>query len=509
MIEALLFLLLLSQLAIFSELRGIRRRLPALFLLIFAEPVSAQPKKSYTPKLPAIDLTADWSGDVAACVADARRLSPHEASKTRYFTAKGTVCKTAEDVQEAAKMSVFHLWSISHEPEPPPLRWVTPTIWAANLEYCGISPFTYGNLSYRDPYHHVHLTEDGKKKIDVAAAPQLGKFALFWGIAVHNQAPIAELIKMTESQTPLLRWDWFWIETSIQEGRTASQTGYYDFLGIKNRDDFQKAVGFDPKLADKTYKRWRAIVKESGVSHFPRQIERDGSLDGGYWFTLDVLDQPTGPRNALRQLDKDFHHQAEEHYAIGPAGMPWLLACSNDGVLQNSAPDRVGPDKTRGGNRTTIDVGAGCIRCHQEILRPIANWAETSFKLPTTAELPIEKALAAQRLYFRPLKQKLDADRQAFADRILQCNGLDPKKNAEIYATWQDRYNEDRLGIDDLARELGTTPKRLGDVLLAVQTQKKLDPVLADLVASPTGKIRRESVEELFPVLIIYLGANP
>jgi hypothetical protein len=437
---------------------------------------------------------------IAAAVADAEKLLPQIAGVTRYFTFANSTISKPEEIKEAADILTFHLWSISHEADPPQLRFVTPTLAAIRLDEFGVDYYVFGRLLFRDPYHHVPLTEDGKKESARAAG--------FW---LGDPAQVSKLIKLTNSQVPILRWDWFFAETSIQEGRgvPGKGTGIYDFYGVAKRDDFFKAVGADPKKAEELKRRWRAIIKESGVAFYPRQVERFDAIGGGYWFTLDVLDQPTGKRNGLRQLDKDFTHQAEEHYGIGPAGLPWYLACAADGTLQNSAPDRVGPDKTRIGNRTTIDVGASCVRCHKEILRPLDNWFHEVVKQPTTAEIPYEKAIETRRLYFRNLQSKLEQDRRVFTDRLLECNKLAPAKNAELYIKWSDRYNESRLDLEDCARELGTATEKLKVVLCAVQQQGKLDPILADLVSVPPGKIRRESWEEVYPIAMTYLGGKP
>jgi hypothetical protein len=482
---------------------------PVLLFLVLAgwtASGNAQPPRKKTAPPPAavpqIAVSGDWQSDVDACLQDARSLPVEAAAYTRYFTFRNSTVREAEELKTAAQALTFHLWSIAHEPEPPQLRWVNPTLAAINLESFGIDKFVFGRLTLRDPYHHVRLTRDGQKGEASAAAPQLA--------AADGGKAVSELIKLTSSQAPLLRWDWFFTETSIQEGRgTPGQgTGYYDFIGVTSRDDFQKAVGADPKVAERLSRRWRAIIKDSGVAHFPRQIERIDALGGGYWFSLDVLDAPTARRNALRQLGTDFEHQAEEHYAIGPAGMPWVLVCNEKGALQPSAPDKIGPDKTRSGNRTTIDAGAGCFRCHKEILRPLDNWVTETLRQPVTAELAYDKARAAQRLYFRGIQAKLENDRKSFADRQMECNGLDPKKNADLYIYWQDRYNEDRLTLADVARELGTTERRLLQTCQAMQSQKTLDPILADFVVHPPNKIRRESFEELFGVLMIYLGGK-
>lgn len=439
------------------------------------------------------------SVQIAAAVADAEKLHPDVAHQTRYFTFANSTAVTDEDRKEAAAVLTFHLWSISHEADPPQLRFVTPALAACRLDEFGIDRFVFGHLLFRDPYHHVPLTEDGKKESARAAG--------FW---LGDPEKVAALIKLTNSQVPILRWDWFVAETSIQEGRGApgSGTGIYDFYGVKNRAEFQKAVGADPKKAEELKRRWRAVVKESGVAHFPRQVERFDALGGGYWFTLDVLDEPTGKRNGLRQLDRDFTHQAEEHYSIGPAGLPWYLACAADGTLQNSAPDRVGPDKTRTGNRTTIDVGASCIRCHKEILRPLDNWFAEALKQPTTAEIPYEKAIETRRLYFRNLQLKLEQDRRVFTDRLFECNKLTPAKNTELFIKWTDAYNERRLDLADCARELGVPVDRISLGLHAVRQQGTLDPILADLIAKPAQKIRRDSWEEVYAIAQLYLSGG-
>lgn len=445
-------------------------------------------------QVPPLPLVPSPGGEWAAALADARRLPPEVARDTRYQTLYGV----PEDDRPAWRwILTFHLWSTSREGEPGRPRRVTDTLYAIRLSEFGWPADLYGRLTFRDPYFHVLLTEDGKRpKGDVPSpAPWLG-----------SAAAQDELRALTHSQVPLLRADWFFVETSIQDGRgTPGQgTGYYDWIGVTDRASFQRAVGHDPKLAAERHRQWRAIVKDSGVAHFPRQVERDDALGGGYWFTLDVLDDGKGDRNGLRKLGGDFRHQAEEHYAIGPAGLPWTFLCDAEGNAQASAPDKIGTDDTRPGRRRIIDVNASCVRCHKEILRPLDNWF-SELTASASAEVPYEKAQELRRLYVRDLQAKLKQDRQAFVDRLKECNGLTPKANAELYARLWDWYAEGRLSLADCAREAGVTPRRLGEVLLAVQRQKKLDPVLADLVRSKPLKIRREHWEEVFPIVQTYL----
>jgi hypothetical protein len=437
-----------------------------------------------------VTIESEWS----ACIADAKKLSPKVAKYTRYHTFAFT---RPRDREAWKLMHIFQLWSISREAEPPRPRRISDTLYAIYLPDYGIDPLVYGKLTFTDPYFHVRLTDNGVKPDGNTPSPAP------WVGSVENQTLLRTLV---DSQAPLLRADWFVVEVSIQDGRNG--TGYYDFIGVKNLAEFQRAVGADPKLADEAKKRWRAVVKKSGISKFPREIERFGALDGGYWFTLDVLDKGTDKKNPIRN-PFTFVHDVEEHYGKGPAGLPWYFLSNNKGERQDSAPDKIGTDTTRKGNRRIIDIGASCIRCHEEILRPIDNWVKETLKIPATGEFDEEKAIEIRRLFFRDLQGKLDRDRQDYVERLKECNGLTPKKNAENYGRLWDSYVEDQLTLNDCAREVGTNPNRLATTLAAVQAQGKLDPVLLDLISNPPSGVLREHWEEVFPIVQIYLGNKP
>jgi hypothetical protein len=59
-----------------------------------------------------------------------------------------------------------------------------------------------------------------------------------------------------------------------------------------------------------------------------------------------VLDDNKDARNAVRQLDKDYKHQAEEVYGFLPNGLFVYFLVRRRGTRQDSAPDKIGSDKT-------------------------------------------------------------------------------------------------------------------------------------------------------------------
>lgn len=430
-------------------------------------------------------------------MADARRLPADARPFTRYLSLYSI---PAPERLDYLRWLTFWTWSLSLEAEPGKPRRVTADLVAVDIRDYGWDPFVYGRLADHDPYFHVATTLDGKRPKDAGLyapwlpATETAELSLLLGpapgVACH---------------TAILRLDWWVYWTSIQDQRHGA--GYYDFLGIKSRADFEKLVGLDAKLAAARRAEHRAIVEHSGVSHFPRQVLRLGSVDGGAWRTLDVLDDARGGRNPIRQLDRDYTHQAEEHYGIGPSGLFAFLLCDAEGRLQDAAPDKIGPDKTRAGhNRTRIEVGASCVRCHLEGLRPVTNWMRDVIQSPAVANVDYARAQRL-RTYFRDLEAKLKQDNAAYATRLKECNGLTPAANAKLFARLWDRY-EAPLTLADCARELGTTPERFVAVLRDRQRAGVLDPAFAGLVARVPRPIRREQFEEVFPVAMLYLGGS-
>jgi hypothetical protein len=422
------------------------------------------------------------------------KLHPEIAEHTRYLT---TYAVPEKDRPLFEKVLIFHLWSIAHRSNPPQLRRVSPTVLALDLRDFGIDKFVYGRLQWRDPYFHVPLTKDGKTQ------DQTVSYFGFW----INPKAVTELAKLTKSSVPILRADWFFVETSIQDGRgkPGEGTGYYDFLGVKNRKDFEKLAGLDLKTVAEREGEWIAIVRDSGVAYHSRQVARLGSFDGGYWVTRDVLDDGRGDRNAIERLDKDYKHQAEEHYAIGKSGLPIYFLSDAEGNIQDAAPDKIGPDTTRPGRRKRIEICMSCVRCHLEVLRPFDSWIRENVVIPNQALLPKEKAEVLKTKYFRDLEGKLKRDQQSFADRIKECNGLDPATNAKAYAAAWDRYAETPLTLVDAARECGCSADNLKSALESIKAQGQLRPSLSELIGKKSGTIRREHWEEVFPVVALLL----
>lgn len=343
---------------------------------------------------------------------------------------------------------------------------------------------TLNGVSYQAGYYSTHKTVTQR-----ALAPWLGP---------RDAVYLAE---KTRSVAAIVRADWFLVQTAQQADRNG--TGYYDFLGARDRRQFQALVGLDQKLSEKLQKETRAVVSKSGVALHNRQVVRYATVAGAYWTTLDVNNQ-TGKRNALKNLDGDYQHDAEEIIAALPNGLHAFFLSNAAGVRQDSAPDNIASDHTAPGNDRRVHPGHSCIRCHSSGFQKIDCWARRVYKGPVALASPdYEKAKRLRRLYLSDLDGLIRKDNAAYAEAVWKVSGLKPELMARAYSRLHAAYAEADVTLDDAAREAGV---KRGELLASLKANAAaLDPALAGLLALPAEPIVREHWEESFPLLMGYI----
>jgi hypothetical protein len=420
------------------------------------------------------------------------RTLPADVARTQRYLSLHNVPPADRD--EATRVLAFHLNGFGREPDLVPLTKAGADVLTWNLRDFGVDRFVYGRLGQKDPYFHVTLDVAGRRT--VAAAPWLDAKA------------IGELIRLTQSESPVLRADWFFVQTAVQADR--GDTGYYDFLGVgKLLADFDRLVGLDRKEAERLRLEQAAVVVRSGVGLNNRQVHRLQALTGGYWITLDPKAN-VGERNAIRQLDKTFVFDAQEVYGTLPNGLFAYFLADAAGNRADTAPDFIASDRQSTGNDARVHVARSCVVCHAEGLRPIDDYMRRVYRPPLGLTSPdYDTSRRLRQLYLSDLQEKHDADVSRFARALRRLNGLTPPENARAYGRFWDRYQEAGRTIDDLAREVGETPVRLRARLQEAGKAGGLDPILAGLLADPPEPLRAEHVEEVFPLLVQTPGGPP
>lgn len=451
-----------------------------------------------------------YGAETVAAYTDAIKLPPETVVTVRYLSFWWV---TSTKREEAVKVVQFWVNSLSKRAALKPLRQVTTTLYAVDLYHYNIDPKVWENFSKVDPYFHVQIkTEDKVIPWKGGVWPGDGKYyepgafpQKIEGEKTAASAPwlptkeIATLITLTQSQSPVLRADWWLVQTAIQDDRQG--VGYYDFLGTKDRDEFDKLVALDIKASQKIEREFAGIVKRSGVARLPRQIFRFQSLTGGYWQTRDALDNNREARNALRNLDKDYKHQAEEIYGTLPNGLFAFFLCDQNGVRQDSAPDKIGPWREYPGIDGRIHVGLACAGCHAEGLRPFKDWAKSSYSGDFTLNSPDFATLKRlESIYLTDLTEWFEEDNQRYARALKKITGYTPAQAAKAIVAVYAGYQERDLMPKEAAAEFGLTEQEYLARLKAFFLLNKLaDPVLADHIRGDS--IRADDWEQLIPLV--------
>src|SRR5574341_230855 len=207
----------------------------------------------------AIPVAGSPSISLQAAVADARKLPSDQRQRTRYLTLYHL---PERDHAEAAKVITFWCNSLSREADLTAPVNVQAGLLRVDLADYGWNAKVWDRLGEADPYFHAQVDVETfvieKKWFD--AGTEAGKpFAAgFYEVKVRakvRRAAVApwldnstakELTELTGSGAPILRADWFLVQTAAQVNRVA---GYYDFLGIKTREDYFKLIGLDAEAA--------------------------------------------------------------------------------------------------------------------------------------------------------------------------------------------------------------------------------------------------------------------
>ena len=322
----------------------------------------------------------------------------------------------------------------------------------------------------------------------------------------YDVKEMAELQLLTHSKVPIVAADWFLIQTSRQLDLRNQQTGagYYDFLGIKDRNTFEKLIKLNVKDSLEFGFDLQFAMDRSGVGQHGRQGDRFKALGGGAWKTRDP-NRPDDTSNPIRLLRReDYKHVAERHFALKADGLFIFLLCTDQGVRQDTAPDNaVGPDDSPGrlpGMDGRIHVGL-CTHCHTEGLKPIDDVIRETQRLPNILK-SVDPLVAQQlrRRYSTDLQYYLDEDNKIYANGIKRINGRTIKENSVAARTAYHNYVHKAYAIEDIAFRMGVDAKKLFAALEEAGDEKKgrqIDIVLSLLLARKPRPLRIEHVEEL------------
>lgn len=352
------------------------------------------------------------------------------------------------------------------------------------------------------------------------------------------------------SEAPIVWAEWFFVQSARQFSlnNKLNGIGYYDFLGLKTRDDCLKLAGVNEQAVKDAQAEWRALVKRSKISRQGRFVGALGGASGKAHFTLDFFDQ--GGKNVPeRNLEKGaIVHDAEEWFFVLPNGFPFTALVDNKGAngakagdLVASAPDQIGPDSSAltakqnkqrdEGMDTRVHTNISCIACHcgdKDLLKPISDWYKRSFKRGGSYDLyeyDEEKRQQLKNLYLSDLPEVIDETRAVYVRSIRRCTasatypkGLATAQFGKLYVEAFQRYAYDPVMLEDAAWEIGASPARYKQVLMALMAQNRLDPAALDFlpgtdddgnVVPPDGLVRTTWETTWQYAAVVSMGVKP
>lgn len=364
-----------------------------------------------------------------------------------------------------------------------------------NLVDYGLSTAVWERLGTVDPYFHdvqeVHEYREypqGYQWQGKTYAPGrywTGKTTVqraitFWTTSPTAQRQLADVCAWTQSDAFCLDGAWFFNQTATADGRTVS---YYDLLGIKKLQDFERVVRFDAKLADGL--EHLRNLNFSGISLGPRRLARESA----FWITFDN-------RHDGRQRDEDdptvtldrkrFKFVAQRAFAPLPNGLPaWWLG-NAAGELQVKAPDDVigcAPGAT--GNDGRLHINVRCWECHT---RSKTEDCIKGFKALRPNKLrdydpEALRILEDQYLREKRLNTEMAIDRLLYREAVAEITGgWTTQQYGQAYASAWEYYENARVDLTWAADRLFADPQDVRRAFNAAERAEYLHPLLSTLL---------------------------
>jgi hypothetical protein len=350
---------------------------------------------------------------------------------------------------------------------------------------------------YRQPiYRNQEVTETVEVEEEVPG--EAVKKRILVGAPWVDPNAYAYLVKETQSESPILRADWFIVNATLPPA-------YYDFLRLgKNIKDFEALIFVDPKLAEKARSQDKGVVITSTVARNNRTLLRSPTFTGGYyWVSHDSLNSVDDRQYILNLLREKF--DATEDIGTLPNGLQAYFLTNGQGNRLDFADPNVAIDNTAVDR--VVRNGRSCIVCHAEGIKPIQDEVRTLTKKLRNAEqvklLIADKndAFKIADLFGTDLDEQIVKDQNLYFAAVARSNGLRADVNAQQYAKIYDDYYEVLLTKEVAALDLG-----IPVVDLERYIRLSNDPTVLALIREPIGPLRRDqwerSIQGIFLIII-------
>ncbi len=333
---------------------------------------------------------------------------------------------------------------------------------------------------------------------------------------------ITHLMTETRSNAPILHAQWFIYSISRQLSLRNQEdgVGYYDILGIKNRDGFFELVGLDEKRALKAFREMRAALDDSKLTGKKgRQVFKLDGTFGAVFGTLDTS-RPFGKGIAISTPNRgDYDHDAEEYFGPLNNGLDAQGLFNKDGTKQAVAPDFVGQNKSALNTSLDLRIHVGqCLTCHDNVLKPVNDYFRRTYSTRPKRFKTKAAQLRFEGQYFSNLDEALEDAIKSYARKTQLVTvtrhtpkGLTLKAAVTLDSQVLFEYSEGSVTLEIAAADLGTTPIMLLWALkLAEGTVDGVDEAFKSFLDDPPRPIASRLIwEDAFHKAQFYLRGVP
>ena len=233
---------------------------------------------------------------------------------------------------------------------------------------------------------------------------------------------LAQIKALSGAELPYIRTDWF-------VGTASVAPLYHDILQLpENVADLEKKLQVNAEDNFAQDKVVRGGVRNSGVSHNNRVIERHRSMYGAYWKSYDFASNGNDKNIFLDPLT--FHEDGGEFIFNLPNGLQAYMIANGQGKRLDEAPIKIVRDRFTNPDDPVVHNGRSCIGCHTTGMNRMQNEVRQMLETQTHTAYDLDKA---KKIYVPQdeLNRFFTQDDEKFGKAVVASGNEVPKQPAD------------------------------------------------------------------------------
>jgi mono/diheme cytochrome c family protein len=304
------------------------------------------------------------------------------------------------------------------------------------------------------------------------------------------EGELRQIEALSGVELPYIRVDWFVANASVPPL-------YHEILQLPDT-----LAGLEQKLnihSDDDVAQDKVVrggVRNSGVSHNNRVIERHRSANGAYWKSFDFASNQAEKNIFLDPLN--FHEDGGEFIFNLPNGLQGYMIANAKGARLDDAPIKIVRDRFTNPDDPVVHNGLSCIGCHTQGMNRMQNEVRQMLETQQKTAFDLDKAL---KLYApqEDLDRSFQQDEERFARAVLATGTAVPKQPADEPVNMLAQLYLADLSVAQAAADAGLSVeelrKRLGK-------STELDRLGFGQLLTANGGMKRDAWEQYFGDLV-------